>query len=261
MSDPDGADLGGDLPPLEPELAAWLTAEPTPTMPPQVWAQIEARLAEEPAHVPAGVVDLAAERKARTRRRALPLLAGAAGLALVGAVVVPALRSSDPAPLADGAPASTPAEVAALPSSTPLATTPEPAAPPLPRAMVATGTDYTAADFQTQATTLLASAGMQDSASIASAMNTPPMTEVISGEGLAASPQALADCLKRLGLSPESIPLVVDTATVDGRVGSLIVTWDPRSEETPLTVHAVAVGQECNEEDAASAMHWDVALP
>ena len=99
MSD---SDIGGDLPPLDPELAAWLASDPPPPMPEEVWARLEARLAAEPPLVPSGVVDLGSERAKRRGGRLLPVLAGAAGLALVGAVVLPTLRSSDPTPVAEG---------------------------------------------------------------------------------------------------------------------------------------------------------------
>jgi hypothetical protein len=273
MSDP-GSVIGGDFPALDPELAAWLAADPAPTMPPEVWAQLRERLAAEPPlgrETEAETVDLAGARAQRSRRRgglALPLLAGAAGIALVGAVVLPSLRSSDPAPLADG--------VASLDSGGPaVAVAPEGAltepAPgvqrTVPRAMVATGTDYTAAALPTQATSLLVSAGMQDGRSVASAMSASPNASVMPGVGLASSPEALAACLARLGLPPGVIPLVVDSATVDGREGSLIVTWDPDAEGAaspvtgePAAVHVVAVGQACTDADAAAAMHWDVPL-
>lgn len=266
MSEPDG-DIGGDLPPLDPELAAWLAADPSPAMPEEVWARIEGRLASEPPLVPAGVADLQAARARRARRRVLPLLAGAAGIALVGAVVVPTLRSADPAPVADGPVVAAPVEAAtAQPEAPALATSPSrPASRAVPRAMVRTGTDYTADDLPTQATSLLVSAGMQDTAAISTVMTASPTAEAMGGPGLTATPESLAACLTRLGLPAGSVPLVVDTATVDGRMGSLIVTydpatWDPRGEAPP-SVHVVAVGQECTDADAAAALHWDVPLP
>jgi len=98
-------------------------------------------------------------------------------------------------------------------------------------------------------------------------MSASPNASVMPGVGLASSPEALAACLARLGLPPGVIPLVVDSATVDGREGSLIVTWDPDAEGAaspvtgePAAVHVVAVGQACTDADAAVAMHWDVPL-
>jgi hypothetical protein len=127
--------------------------------------------------------------------------------------------------------------------------------------MVSSGTDYTADELPAQVTTLLASAGMADSAAVAAAMTASPASTSMPGVGLASSPEALADCLGRLGLPPESVPLVLDTATIDGAQGSVIVTvgaQDPSGQPTAL--HVVAVGQDCTDSDVAAARHWDLPL-
>ncbi len=274
------SDIGGDLPPLDPELAAWLASDTPGPMPADVWAGIEARLAAEPALIPAGsadsrgVVDLGAERSRRRSRRALPLLVGAAGLVVAGAVVLPAVQTSSPAPVADGASSAQPAVVAAAPSpdasgdgevaSAPASASPDSAPrtePVMPRTMVATGTDYTADALPAQVTTLLATAGMSDSTAVAAAMAASPATATLPGVGLASSPEALADCLGRLGLPSGSVPLVLDTATVDGRDGSVVVTvGSTDSVGLPTSLHIVAVGQECTDDDVAAARHWDLPL-
>ncbi len=274
------SDIGGDLPPLDPELAAWLASDTPGPMPADVWAGIEARLAAEPALIPAGsadsrgVVDLGAERSRRRSRRALPLLVGAAGLVVAGAVVLPAVQTSSPAPVADGASSAQPAVVAAAPSpdasgdgevaSAPASASPDSAPrtePVMPRTMVATGTDYTADALPAQVTTLLATAGMSDSTAVAAAMAASPATATLPGVGLASSPEALADCLGRLGLPSGSVPLVLDTATVDGRDGSVIVTvGSTDSVGLPTSLHIVAVGQDCTDDDVAAARHWDLPL-
>ena len=274
------SDIGGDLPPLDPELAAWLASDTPGPMPAEVWAGIEARLAAEPALIPAssadsqGVVDLGAERSRRRSRRALPLLVGAAGLVVAGAVVLPAVQTSSPAPVADGASSAQPAVVAAAPSpdasgdgevaSAPASASPDSAPrtePVMPRAMVATGTDYTADTLPAQVTTLLATAGMSDSTAVAAAMAASPATATLPGVGLAASAEALTDCLGRLGLPSGSVPLVLDTATVDGRDGSVIVTVGATdSVGAPTALHIVAVGQDCTDDDVAAARHWDLPL-
>lgn len=264
-------DIGGDLPPLDPELAAWLAADTPGPMPADVWSRLEARIAAEPPLVPAGVVDLGSERERRRPLRVLPWLAGAAGVALVGAVVLPSIQTSSPAPVADGGTAQ-PA-VAAAPSpqasdEAPAAAAPDPtAAPssaqpaPMPRAIISTGTDYTADALPAQVTTLIATAGMADAAAVADMVTASPPVSVLPGVGLTESPEALADCLGRLGLPPGSLPLVLDRASIDGRDASVIVTvgsWG--ADGRPDSLHAVAVGQDCSDTDVAAAQHWDLPL-
>ena len=207
-----GDDFSGDLPPIDPDLAAWLASDQPTAMPADVWTRLEARLAAEPAFAPSAPpeagesaenvvsdpIDLAAERARRRGGRVLPILAGAAGLAIVGAVVLPSLRSADPAPVADGAPASQPLVVASAepdggsgadtptvtaPQASDAQATPQPAATPanpegaaavvaepvMPRAMVSTGTDYTMDALPAQVITLLADAGMSDGSAVATA--------------------------------------------------------------------------------------------
>jgi len=268
------SDIGGDLPPLDPELAAWLAADSTPAMPEEVWASLQARLAAEPPlsgpsdprGLPEGVADLSEQRR-KTRVRVLPLLAGAAGVALVGAVVIPTMRSADPVPVAEG-----PAGVLAVTSSAgpdpepPVQSPPAPALgspAAMPRTVLTSGTDYTTEALPEQVVTLLASTGMADGSAVADAMVASPAATVLPGVGLASSPEALADCLGRLGLPAESLPLVLDAATIDGRAGSVIVTVTEAAAEPPgepLTLHAVAVGQDCTDDDVAAARHWDVPL-
>lgn len=280
-----GGDIGGDLPPLDPELAAWLAADTPGPMPDAVWSDLQARLAAEAPLVPAGVVDLEAERTRRRPRRVLPLLAGAAGLVLVGAVILPSIQTSSPAPVADGAGSAQPA-VAAAPSTeagTPVTATgpadadptdPNPTDPDLtdggsstdsvaamPRTIVATGTAYTGETLPAQITTLLASSGMVDSAAVAAALTSSPSATTMPGVGLASSPEALADCLGRLGLPPEAMPLVLDRGTVDGRDGSVIVTVGAQDAQgMPSALHVVAVGQDCSDADVAAARHLDIPL-
>lgn len=299
-----GDDFSGDLPPLDPDLAAWLASDEPDAMPADVWANLEARLASEPAFAPSAVppasdsaepplsgpVDLAAARARRRRGRVLPILAGAAGVALVGAVVLPSLRSADPAPVADGVPTSQPLVAAsaepgvesgvdtptvaapqpsdASPASEPVATPSNPegaaaviAEPVMPRAMVSTGTDYTMDGLPAQVITLLADAGMSDGSAVATAMTASPSPTAMPGVGLASSPEALADCMKRLGLAPGSVPLVLDTATIDGREGSVIVTASQLDlAGQPASLHVVAVGQACTDDDVVAARHWDLPL-
>ena len=274
MSD---SDIGGDLPPLDPELAAWLAADAPGPMPDDVWAGIEARLAAEAPLVPAEVVDLNAERARRRPRRVLPVLAGAAGLVLVGAVVIPSMQTSSPAPVADGASTAQPAVAAAASvdasegdalASAPQQSASEPTADTsaasivaMPRTMVATGTDYSGETLPAQITALLSTSGMVDRAAVTAALAASPAATTMPGVGLASSPEALADCLGRLGLPPDALPLVLDRGTVNGRDGSVIVTVGAQDGQgVPTALHVVAVGQDCTDEDAAAAQHLDIPL-
>lgn len=278
MSD---SEIGGDLPPLDPELAAWLAADTPGPMPDSVWTGIQAGLAEEAPLVPSGVVDLASERERRRPRRVLPWLVGAAGVMVVGAVVLPSVQTSSPAPVADGASTAQPA-VASVPSAEgtgALTTSGEGSAPApgadagavaesgttrvvaMPRAMVATGTDYSGDMLPEQITSLLSASGMVDSAAVASALSASPSATSMPGVGLASSPEALADCLGRLGLPPDAMPLVLDRGTVNGREGSVIVTVGAQDGQgLPTALHVVAVGQDCTDADVAEAQHLDIPL-
>lgn len=272
MSD---SDIGGDLPPLDPELAAWLAADAPGPMPADVWAGIQARLSEEAPLVPAGVVDLDSERERRRPRRVLPWLVGAAGVMVVGAVVVPSLQTSSPAPVADGASTAQPAVAAAPATEAGGVVASAPAASPsgsdagdasgsvtaIPRSIIATGTDYSGESLPEQVTSLLSTSGMVDQAAVTAALTASPAATTMPGVGLSSSPEALADCLGRLGLPPDAMPLVLDRGTVNGRDGSLIVTIGAQdSAGIPTALHAVAVGQDCSEEDVAAAQHLDIPL-
>jgi hypothetical protein len=279
----DVPDADGPLPSLDPELAAWLRSEPVPTMPPHVWSRLEAALAAEPAVT--GVVNLETARRRRRSRAALPLLAGAAGLVLVGAVVIPSLRGNDPTPVADGVsviePAGTlpsPAEGAVSADAGATATGPPPqggvpqstAAEPrnsdsvestLPRAMMSSGIAYTEDAMPSQVVTLLSAAGLTDSSAMSSAMSAEPSANEMPGTGLGSSPAMLADCLDRLGLPEGATPLILDTATFDGERAGVIVAVGATTDGAPRDLHVVAVGWKCDAAAVAKARHWDLPLP
>lgn len=129
---PPPEDIPRDLPPLDPDLAAWLAQAPQPVMPEAVWDRLSAALAAEEfarahgasAEAGGSVATLAEARGTGSRRRGRtlwPILAGAAGVVLVGAVAVPALRGGGGAPVADApapvASAETQGAVAGAPAS------------------------------------------------------------------------------------------------------------------------------------------------
>jgi len=189
----------GDLPDLAseyPDLAAVLGAQPTPTMPDEVWARLESALADQTPLVSAdpAVTALAAHRERRPRR-VMPLLGAAAGLVLVGVVGVPLVvgGTSSAPPVADSA-ITNPAEPTTLasgPVATPRSDPPtepdpapttdaitEPAEPtsspssedPITggadvmtvpaRFVLASGTDYSPDAMTPQVTNLLSTAGI-----------------------------------------------------------------------------------------------------
>ncbi|MEK9662989.1 MAG: hypothetical protein VW082_00060 [Candidatus Nanopelagicales bacterium] len=305
---------GADLPPMDPELHAWLTRDPAPPMPADVWDRLESALAAEPpfiaaptdtpetsSDVPATVTDLAARRRSG---RLWPVLAGAAGVALVGLVALPALRGGDAPPVADGpltaeaaidiptpngltaesadtgdalstdakgtepqvadAPADTPADPPESAAPSPAATeTPAPSPTvAIPVAMLDTGTTYSSDAMPTQVTTLLASVGMPDSGSMARAMGRASVSpSPMAGTGLMASPEALHDCMVRLGLPETAQPLLVDHGTFEGLdAGMLVTVGSVLTDGTPGDLHVVVVGMECAETDVATARHFDLPV-
>lgn len=267
------ADLGGPLPPLDPELAAWLAAAPAPTMPAEVWERIEGALAAQPpftasdaapvaaATPSASVSDLSEHR--RRRSRVLPVLAGAAGVVLVGAVVVPAMRAGNaPAPVADQA-GGAPASVVAAPDPSPdMVAAPKSAA--MPRMMMSTGTDYASAAMPDQVAPLLQTAGLTDAAAVATMSSTLP-TELapVGTGGFTSSPESLADCMGRLGMTPDGPPaLVVDRATFDGADVGVVVTVNtlPASAGEPAVLDVIVVGSACSDADIAGAQRFEYAV-
>lgn len=267
------ADLGGPLPPLDPELAAWLAAAPAPPMPPEVWERIEGALAAQPpftaseagpaaaATPSASVSDLSEHR--RRRSRVLPVLAGAAGVVLVGAVVVPAMRAGNaPAPVADQA-GGAPASVVAAPDPSPdMVAAPKSAA--MPRMMMSTGTDYASDAMPDQVAPLLQTAGLTDAAAVATMSSTLPTDLAPVGTGgFTSSPESLADCMGRLGMTPDGPPaLVVDRATFDGADVGVVVTVNtlPASAGEPAVLDVIVVGSACSDADIAGAQRFEYAV-
>ncbi len=91
--DVDGSGELSSLGDAYPELAHWLSDQPPVPMPDEVWGRIAAALAAEPPlrSTDPQVVSLAGRRSGRAagRRRVMPLVGAAAGLALLGAVGIP----------------------------------------------------------------------------------------------------------------------------------------------------------------------------
>lgn len=273
ISDP--GTTGEPLPPLDPGLAAWFAAAPAPPMPPQVWDRIEAALAAEPAFTPSGeapaaaaattaapVADLAAHREKR-RSRVLPVLAGAAGVVLVGAVVIPAMRAGNaPTPVAEDAGGSA-ASALVAPDPTPDMMRQAPTAA-MPRMMMSTGTDYASGAMPEQVAPLLATAGLTNAADVATMSSmTPAELAPVGNAGFTASGEALADCMGKLGMTPEGPPaLVVDRATYDGADVGVVVTVNalPDGAQAPAVLNVVVVGSACTDADVAAAQRFEFTV-
>lgn len=261
---------GGELPPLDPDLAAWFAAAPSPAMPPEVWDRIEAALAAEPPLAaspaePGNVVDLGEQRE-RRRSKVLPILAGAAGVVLVGAVVIPTMRAGNaPAPVAEAPPGGGASAAVALPASPSPDMVGSPRSATMPRMMMSTGTQYASTAMPDQVGSLLATAGITDASAVAdmSAAEPPATVETVGTEGFTATAETLADCLERLGMTATETPaLVIDRATYDGTDAAVIVAvksvTDPAAQ--PATLDVVVVGSQCSDDDVAAAEHFEYAV-
>lgn len=252
MTDEPDLDIPGDLPAPDPALAAWYAAQPAPAMPDEVWARLQQALAAEPPLAAAGAVASLSAHRERRGRRLVPILAGAAGLVLVGAVVIPVLRGGEPAPVVADAPVVTQPTggedagdgqppLAMTPSATPAAPTdPSPApsgtgspastAPAtevLPAAMLmSTGTEYTEADLPRQLDALLANSGY-DAPEAMAALRSATVTATptpLAGGGITNDLAALAECLRALRGSPLELPaLVVDRARYQGIDSAIVI--------------------------------------
>lgn len=295
-----------ELPPLGdeyPELARWLDEQPPVQMPEEVWWRIAATLAAEPPLRSAdpNVVSLAARRSGRAagRRRVLPFVGAAAGLALLGAVGIPAVLGGSasnppvaeaPAVLATSgageqdpgsAPAQNPIDVV-VPSpgeDPPSTSAPDPATPtetatasPAYR-VVATGTDYQPTAMPELVSGLLVNAGLARDSGTAMAedvlatVGTAPagLPAMVGSEGFTSDPTALFDCVQRLhafrGHEDVRAPaLVVDRARFEGRESGVVVMLAGGQPGRPYLDVAV-VGPECDPADVEASVWFRYDLP
>jgi len=224
------------------ELANALLHLPPEPMPDDVWRSLSATLEAEPVTAPAGsatVVPLDAGRKRRWTRPGIGLVAGAAGVALVGAIVVPSLSGSsdDASTVADGGrSASAESEGATVPMAAYAATT--------------SGTKYQEEALDTQVTQLVASRSTLDvdepsgadlatgSPSSSPTSSTAPTDQQTPGgktsvAAMATDPAAAQACLEGYLKVPGVQPLAIDIGTWQGEPAAVIVlpAADPSSAE------------------------------
>jgi hypothetical protein len=222
-------------------VTATLAELPPVTMPDAVWERLSAAVAAEPVLTPEGaatVVPLGEARQRRSWRPGMGLVAGAAGVALVGAIVVPMLNSSSSSDLAGGdgsvtADGGAPAESASV--------------PPVAYVASRTGTDYQPEALERQATSLVASRSAftatatlppeasskpnpEDTAPAPSGTPsaTPSGTPLDSATPdvvlkLTAGPAAAQACLESYLDAPGIMPLAIDIGTWDGEPAAVIV--------------------------------------
>ncbi len=224
------------------ELANALLHLPPEPMPDDVWHSLSATLDAEPVATPAGsatVVPLDTDRKRRWTRPGIGLVAGAAGVALVGAIVVPSLTSSgDVASTAadGGASATADSESATVPMEAYAATT--------------SGTKYQEEALDTQVTQLVAARSTLDAGEVSgddlttgSPSSTPTSSTIpteqqtpggkTSVAAMATDPAAAQACLEEYLKVPGVQPLAIDIGTWLGEPAAVIVlpAADPSSAE------------------------------
>jgi hypothetical protein len=221
--------LRGDLA----TVTATLAELPPVTMPDDVWERLSAAVGAEPVLTPEGaatVVPIGGARQRRSWRPGMGLVAGAAGVALVGAIVVPILNSSSSSDPSAGsgsvaADRSAPGESASV--------------PPVAYVASRTGTDYQPEALERQATSLMASrSAFTATATLPPEASTEPTPEdsapTPSGTALGtdssgvvlkltAGPGAARACLESYLDAPDIMPLAIDIGTWDGRPAAVIV--------------------------------------
>jgi negative regulator of sigma E activity len=223
------------------ELGTALMHLPPEPMPDDVWRSLSATLEAEPVSTPAGsatVVPLDTHRR-RWSRPGIGLVAGAAGVALVGAIVVPSLtnNSADEASTAsDGGPSITREDADAVPVAAYAATT--------------SGTRYQEAELDTQVTELVSARStlggdsteggdlgdVSPTVSPTSSSTTQPEPTPSGARSVAAmvtDPAAAQACLEGYLKVPGVQPLAIDIGTWQGEPAAVIVlpADDPSSAE------------------------------
>ena len=122
-----------------------------------------------------------------------------------------------------------------------------------------------AADFGAATMSGLGSgAATTDAAAVATMSSTLPTDLAPVGTGgFTSSPESLADCMGRLGMTPDGPPaLVVDRATFDGADVGVVVSVNtlPASAGEPAVLDVIVVGSACSDADIAGAQRFEYAV-
>ncbi len=213
-----------------PALVDALAELPSEQMPEQVWQRLSAALAAEPVVTPEGsatVVPLEAARKRRWTRPGIGLVAGAAGVALLGAIVVPSVMNSG-----NDSSVGTASDTAAsgrAPNQVPMAA----------YAATQSGTKYQEAALDSQVTQLVeARPRVNGDTELVTGSGTPAATpsesiratteptESATGQKvapMATDPAAAQACLVGYLQAPDVQPLAIDIGTWRGEPAAIIV--------------------------------------
>ncbi|MEO8106784.1 MAG: hypothetical protein ABI720_05645 [Actinomycetes bacterium] len=246
------------------ELAQTLMHLPVEPMPDAVWQSLSAALEVEPVATPvrsATVLPMDAGRKRRWGRPGIGLVAGAAGVALIGAIVIPNLTgsSNDASTTADGGPTATAGGEANTVPMTAYAAT-------------ASGTRYQESALDAQVTRLVASRQSLDGADVTDGNLTtaspsgsptsdqdlevgPPTSGKRSVAAIATDPAAAQACVEGYLEVPGVQPLAIDIGTWQGAPAAVIVlpAADPSSAEVWV------IDPDCDGPEAAVFYYAEVA--
>ncbi|HVQ17492.1 MAG TPA: hypothetical protein VMT27_00490 [Actinomycetes bacterium] len=251
-----------------------LQAHPTEPMPDAVWRQLEESLATEPVVTPEGsatVVPLQATRKRRFGRPGIGVVAGAAGVALLGAILIPTvLNNSDDAASVDASSSSADRPEATGPVST------------SDFAATRSGTKYDEAKLDSQVTELVAARTTQNydtdsqtseskapgaASGTVSASPAPSLSDssgasdTQEGNGvkgflarapMATDPAAAQACLETYLDVPGVAPLAIDIGTWQGKPAAVIVL----PLDDPTLAEVWVINPNCSTSDATNPLYY-----
>lgn len=225
---------------------------PAVAMPDDVWTRVSAALEAEPVVTPAGAATVVPlDQRRRSRRPGMGVVAGAAGIALIGAIVVPMVFSTSSQNTAGGdgsvtADGGARAESDRVPAVAYVAST--------------TGTDYEVDELEQQVTTLVSrrsaftatatpppeptsSPTPADTAAPTEVTTSPLASGSVAADALRVDgPQAAQACLESyLGVAG-IVPLAIDIGTWDGERAAVVVL---PAEDDPSLAEVWVLDPDC----------------
>lgn len=226
---------------------------PAVAMPDDVWSRLSASLEAEPVVTPAGAATVVPlDQRRRSRRPGMGVVAGAAGIALLGAIVVPMVFSTS-AQDTSGGDGSITADGGARAESDQV--------PAVAYVASTTGTDYEVEELERQVTTLVArrsaftatatlppepstSPSPAETAAPTDVATSPMASGSIPADVLRVDgPQAAQACLESyLGVTGIA-PLAIDIGTWDGERAAVIVL---PAEDDPSLAEVWVLDPDCS---------------